>query len=234
MNGNQSDALREASLRRQALCDLMDGEADADTVQRACAAWRMDATAREDWHAFHVIGDVLRTDDLAPTMGAQGPVDAAFLAALRVRLAQEPVVMAPAAVASAAPSAPMAGVGARPAVRDGDVKATAWRTPVAMAAGFLVVAGVVGVLQMRGAGWGSSEPVMALVPPTGARAVVGASASSAAPSAPPPAMLVNDQRMIRDARLDRYLAQHRQFSEGAVATAPGGVVRSVSTTAPDR
>ena len=30
-----------------------------------CESWRGDGELREDWHAYHLIGDVLRSDDLA-------------------------------------------------------------------------------------------------------------------------------------------------------------------------
>jgi hypothetical protein len=36
-------------------------------------------------------------------------------------------------------------------------------------------------------------------------------------------------RLIRDARLDRYFAAHRQSGNGAAVQMPGGVVRSVDT-----
>jgi sigma-E factor negative regulatory protein RseA len=38
-------------------------------------------------------------------------------------------------------------------------------------------------------------------------------------------------RLIRDARLDRYFAAHRQSGNGAALQMPGGVVRSVDTIA---
>ena len=36
-------------------------------------------------------------------------------------------------------------------------------------------------------------------------------------------------RLIRDARLDRYFAAHRQSGNGTALQMPGGVVRSVDT-----
>src|SRR4051812_30230061 len=85
-NGSEGDA---AALEN--LSALSDGEADAPAIARACAAWRDDAGLRSAWHAWHLIGDVLRSDDLACRPGR----DAAFVAALRRRLAAEPVVLAP-------------------------------------------------------------------------------------------------------------------------------------------
>ena len=58
---------------------------------RACAGWRDDRRARAAWHAYHLIGDVLRSR----RPGRDRPRDEAFLVALRARLADEPVVLAP-------------------------------------------------------------------------------------------------------------------------------------------
>jgi sigma-E factor negative regulatory protein RseA len=80
--------------RRECLSALMDG--DAQALSAACAAWRNDADARAQWHAYHLIGDVLRSEELAQSAAA----DARFLSAMRVRLAAEPVVLAPAAAAA--------------------------------------------------------------------------------------------------------------------------------------
>jgi sigma-E factor negative regulatory protein RseA len=103
------------------------------------------------------------------------------------------------------------------------------------------VAGVVFVMQSQDLAGGTSQPMLAAKPDASLGVVAGVSVSPAASAVLPAViapgnqvMLVNDQRMIRDARLDRYLAQHRQFAEGGVAMPPGGVVRSVSTSAPDR
>jgi sigma-E factor negative regulatory protein RseA len=103
-------------------------DGDADALDRALRVLRdgdADAAARlrGDWHAYHLIGDVLRSSDLA----ASPRRDAVFLAGLRGRLAAEPVVLAPAALPAPARR------GAR------------WRLPaaaVASAAGVAVVAGV--------------------------------------------------------------------------------------------
>ena len=82
------------------LSALTDGELEPAQVAEACARWRDDSELRGRWHAYQLIGDVLRSEDLA----ASGTRDAAFLAALRERLANEPVVLAPEPAAAAAPA----------------------------------------------------------------------------------------------------------------------------------
>jgi TorA maturation chaperone TorD len=64
------------------LSALADGQADA--TEPACGLWRDDAAARQTWHAYHLIGDVLRSEELAREPGR----DAAFVAALRADIAE--------------------------------------------------------------------------------------------------------------------------------------------------
>jgi sigma-E factor negative regulatory protein RseA len=147
---------------REQLSALADGEAAA--LQRGCAVWRDDAQARASWHAYHLIGDVLRSDDLASTAAR----DAAFLAALRGRLAREPVVLAP----PAPPAPPLR-------------RRQAWLLPGAAAAGFVAVAGVVVVLRSGGA---APEAPLAAAQPV-------ASAVEAAPVLP--VVMIRDARLER-------------------------------------
>ncbi|MEY3296477.1 MAG: hypothetical protein RLZZ451_2525 [Pseudomonadota bacterium] len=123
-------------------------DGDADALDRALRALREGDAAgsrvRADWHTYHLIGDVLRTPDLATAPGH----DAAFMAGLRARLAAEPVVLAPAASRAAAPR------GAR------------WRVPaaaVASVAGVAVVAGLLVMSRGGGVAPGAAVP-MAAVP----------------------------------------------------------------------
>jgi RNA polymerase sigma-70 factor (ECF subfamily) len=105
---------------RRCLSALADGE--ASELAQACRSWREDATARQTWHTYHLIGDVLRSEELAHAPAR----DEAFLASLRQRLAAEPTVLAPAPVQQAN----------APRVRQ------PWLLPAAVAAGFVAVAGV--------------------------------------------------------------------------------------------
>ena len=51
--------------RLQRLSALADGELDADESALACGQWRGDASVRARWHAYQLIGDVLRSEELA-------------------------------------------------------------------------------------------------------------------------------------------------------------------------
>lgn len=127
---NRNEELGETD--RQALSALMDGHGGDGDASAACAMWRGQAQARECWSTYHLIGDVLRSDELASLPSS----DEAFLAGLRERLSKEPVPLMP-----SRRSAP------------------GWRkASMAAAAGFVAVAGVLVVLRSGsfGAGEGAS------------------------------------------------------------------------------
>lgn len=206
MNQPQSAASRpDDDARRALLSALADG--DAQALQPGCELWRDDADARRTWHAYHLIGDVMRSDELALRPGR----DAAFLAALRVRLEAEPVVLAPLPEAVVSP------------IRHAR-RRQRWMLPGAAAAGFMAVAGVLVAVRMAEAPAGG--PTLAAVPvPLGDVRTVAADAA-------PPRQLVIEGRLIRDARLDAYLEAHRQAYFGPSAAVPGGVPRNIAATAP--
>lgn len=68
-----------------ALSVLCDGEARDRQVDIALAAWSSDAVSRRTWQDWHLIGDTLRSDQLAQARAS----DEAFLAGLRVRMAAD-------------------------------------------------------------------------------------------------------------------------------------------------
>ncbi|HJV95961.1 MAG TPA: anti-sigma 24 factor, partial [Albitalea sp.] len=127
--------------------------------------------------------------------------DAAFLAALRARLSDEPTVLAP------SEKAPHGG---RRAHR-------AWMAASAVAAGFVLVGGVLVVTR-------APQQQLASAPQL--------AASDAA--ALEPQVLVVDGKIVRDARLDRYLAAHKQFAGSTALGVPSGFLRNAAAEAPGR
>jgi len=195
---------------RQRLSELVDGEAGGPDVQRLCRAWRDDAELRERWHAYHLIGDVLRSEDLAQLAAR----DESFLSTVRKRLAGEPAVLAPQRAA-------------------GPSRHRGWLTPVAVAAGFVVVAGVLVVTRVAApVGDGSSAATLASAG-TPLR-VMPASAGVQPETMADVQTLVADGKLMRDARLERYLAAHKQYGGSSAVTVPGVVLRSSATLAPER
>lgn len=179
-----------------ALSSLADGEAGSEAQERCLAMWAEQAAARERWRHYQLIGDVLRSRELA----REDAHDAAFLSALRKRLAREPVILRPARP---------------PLVR----RLRAWAAPVAATAGVAAVAGV--MVMLRSAPTPGDAPQVAARPSTQPIVVT-------APAVAQQMQPVNG-RLIRDARLDRYLEAHRQSGNGTALQMPGGVLRSVDT-----
>ena len=183
----QISALADGQLR---------GEAFAQAVQLAT----QDEGAREAWSTYHLIGDVLRSSELAA-----GGSQAAFLQGFQARLRAEPVAMQ-VPVAPAARPAPAIDV-QRPAANE-----ASWRWK--LVAGFATVTAVAAVGWNLVGGTGpSSQPQLA-----------------AAPAASSTQVAAGTERgtMIRDARLDQLLAAHRQFGSATALQTSGGFLRNAT------
>jgi sigma-E factor negative regulatory protein RseA len=186
---------------------LADGELRGDAFARAVEAAAGDNDARAAWHAYHLIGDVLRSGEL----GA-GSEPGRFLTRLQARLREEPQI---AVVSTGSAQAVQAAVEtSRPAQRaaanDGDFR---WK----------VLAGVASLTAIGTVAWSLS----------GAPAGSGTAQLARVEA---PAVLANTQRgvMIRDARLDELLATHRQMGGASVLPAPAGFLRNAAFEGPAR
>ncbi len=186
---------------------LADGEAAGAEVGRGCGAWAAgDAVTRERWHAYHLIGDVLRSEDLA----GRPARDRAFLQRLSARLDAEPAVLAPAPL--------------RPAIAP---RRRGWLLPTALAAGLMAVAAGLVVAIDPGSD-GAGAPALAAAPAQVSPAAVVAAASAA------PEVLPSGGRVVRDAQLDRYLRAHRDYATALPGSLPGGSGRSIATVSLER
>jgi sigma-E factor negative regulatory protein RseA len=187
--------------KRGLLSALADGETDAGECALGCESWAdPDAAAR--WHAYHLIGDVLRCEDLARAPHR----DAAFLARLRAQLAGEPV-----ALPADPPVAPPATVTELRPRRS-------WLLPVAMAAGLAMLGTMLVVTQGVG---DAPTPVPLAAAPGDARTV------AAGTSLPLPESVEVGGKLVRDAQLDRDLRAHREYGAASPGSLPRGAGRSV-------
>jgi sigma-E factor negative regulatory protein RseA len=129
-----SDHSRPTDASREALSALVDGQARPDELSQILQAWKGDADIRDAWRDYQFVGDVMRSAELA-----QGTHSDRFLQNFRARLAEEPVVLAPAAARAIEPRVAAAAMPvAAPAVT---LRRRAWMGPTAVAAGFVMVVG---------------------------------------------------------------------------------------------
>jgi sigma-E factor negative regulatory protein RseA len=197
---------------------LADGEASESEVDAALAGWRRSPQAESCWHAYHLIGDSLRSSELASPAAR----DARVLAAVRSRLAAEPIVLAPSPVASVAAAA--AGSTARRTVQ------RRWRGltgSAAMVAGVGAVGAMVWLTQVPSAGdvqLADQRPALPAqterdpsVLPVSVPSRIQVTTAPSGSGAPSPA-----GAMLRDARLDEYFAAHRQLGAGRPLGTPAG------------
>jgi sigma-E factor negative regulatory protein RseA len=206
------------------LSAMVDGEAESGAVERLCAAWREQPATRAWWHAYHLIGDVLRSEDLS----SNAKHDAEFLRAVRERLAKEPAVIAPAAPAK------VPAVRATENATDGE-RSSRWRNwsaSVAVAAGFVAVAGVLLVTQVPAP---TPAPVLAGANDAGGiRNASGPVPALAGAADAEPQSVVGSGKVIRDARLEHYLAAHKQFAGSSALGVPSGFLRGATAEVPGR
>lgn len=237
-----SDRRPDDDLTLEALSALADGEATHPEVARACNAWRDDAQARAQWHNYQLIGDVMRSEELADASGS-----ARFLKSFRERLAQEPVVLAPAGlVARHQPSVVDVGLSTPPAVQP--LRRRVWAGPMAVAACFVMVVGAL-VNNLGGLGGGaalsgdnlaqgSSPALMGTTQAFAPNALAswsgrGVTAASLAEGASftqvgsEPVVAAAGSNVWRDPQLDQALsARHGGSGELSFAT-HGGLIRNV-------
>lgn len=211
-------------LDREALSALMDGELRGEE----CAALLASASdeARECWQLYQLVGDVLRSPDLA----ACGR-DPEFIVQLCTRLQQEPLPQAtPASLAERPPAMPDL---ARPAANDGVFR---WKL-VAGLASFAAVAAV-GWSVMGGIGpISNAAPQLAQARPAAPVQVGTLQAnSSAVPAAETGLADAGDLGavMLRDPRLDELLAAHRQTSGASALGNAAGFLRNATFEGPGR
>lgn len=227
---------QEQSEHGPRLSALTDGESNADEVKVLCAAWKDDERARQDWHLYQLIGDTLRSNELA-----QAPEhDSKFLQRLSERLALEPIVLAP----------HPAMIGGHEAFRS---IRKHWLGLSAVSAGFLLVAGALLVMQGNGV-WEQADGANRLAQAdasanTKVTAVAGANkvgssigergsnlvAQATAKGGERTELASSESYanrgngpLIRDAQLERYLRAHKEYGAGAGLGMSTGYLRNAS------
>jgi sigma-E factor negative regulatory protein RseA len=218
------------------LSALFDGEATPEASAATLQQWAHDPTVRRRWHAYALVGDVMRSGDLASRAGH----DAAFVDRWRARMANEGLIDASStALASTSVSASVATAPDQLPATDPHGMATPaarapaatvvidlseardrlrrrlrrWSAPLGVAAGLVLVASAVFV--SRTPAGGEADPV-ALATLDGTVRVL-------------------DRAARRDPRFDPYLAAHKQFQPVTAFGSNAGLLRSAAyEVAPER
>lgn len=220
-NAARSDELMSAPAqgelaRREQLSALADGQLAEDEMARALA-YAAQPEGEATWQLYHLVGDVLRSPDLAK------PANADFMVRLRAELAKE----APGARADFRAQANE--VVAAPMKDSANASVFRWKM-VAGVASLAAVAAIgwtsLGALQGTGAGGGGAQ-----------LALSGESSPSPSPAGSPVVAVADadgQQVMIRDPRLDELLAAHKQFGSTSALQMPAGFLRNATFEAPSR
>lgn len=225
MRGDMKNDEREQLERISALAD---GQLAGDELAQTMAWVASSEEARVSWHAYHVIGDALRSADLTDCSR-----DRVFAARLRERLTRldpigTPVDAGEAAGSDGAVAMPLPGqptpvvapVVADTAVRGANDAVVRWKWLTAAAS--LMAVAVLG-WHLGQVNTGASTQ-LAAAPSAGGSAMSGGVAAAA----PEPAV------MLRDPRLDELLAAHRRFGGASALQMPAGFLRNATFEQPGR
>ncbi|WP_296490048.1 sigma-E factor negative regulatory protein [Rhodoferax sp.] len=227
--------MTDKSMRNTELVSaLVDGQLRGDEFSNALAQLDASSEARQSWHAYHVLGDVMRTGQ--STASAK---DADFVMRLRARLQQEaaPLALHPAGDLLA-DNARVSDTQARTAPRLVSANDNAWRLVVGLAS-----VAVVGVMAWQGFQDSGSQGAQLATAPVAAPATAAQPAPSSATLASMGDLSATPSRdgagkneptvsaapvMIRDPQLDALLAAHRQFGGTSALQMPTGFLRNAT------
>ena len=199
------DPMMEQEMNKELLSALVDGELDGEALEQALACAES-AEGCASWELYHLVGDVLRSPDLAHHSQHD------LLSGLRAQLAQEPPLalassqIEQVAVGMAQASAPVV------ALRDPAANNAVFRWKVA--AGFASVAAVAAL----------SWNLMG-----GSLAPQGAQFASLPAGVSTPVVVATDEGgVLRDPRLDALMASHQQHASRASLQTPAEFLRNAS------
>ncbi len=186
---------------QEALSALADGQLEAEAFASTAEQLLTSTQFRAAWHSYHLIGDVMRSTELAHCKD-----DAAFVARFRARLDNEPQ----------RPVSAVAEVDA-PIAADFAGRATAaanapWKW-LAVAASVVAVGAIGWNMLALGISGGASVQLSQSPVPGLVQVTAGNSSGSV---------------MLRDARLDELLAAHKQMGGTSALQMPAGFLRNAT------
>jgi len=192
----------QASSRGERLSAFVDGELFGEEhLNLDKFLSELDGEDRAAWSSYHLIGDALRSDDLAVGSAASS----AFLSGFAARLESEPHLLAPAAI---------------PVTRRLLALRRRMVPAFAVAAAAATLTWIV-VPQLQGVPGGPGSTQVASVSSHGDAVQKVAMAS---------VPLAQDANIIRDAGLDQYLEAHQQFAQQPVMPGSMPLIRAAAVS----
>ncbi|WP_265284903.1 sigma-E factor negative regulatory protein [Verminephrobacter aporrectodeae] len=207
INGLAGDAMVDDGHRRECLSALADGRLEGEELAATLAFAAETGEGRATWALYHLVGDALRSADLAQ------PANPAFMSRLRNRLAQEAPPARPQNPVQLGVLAPALSSAANAAVFRWKVLAGCASLAAAVAIGWAAL------VSWQGAG-ASGGARLALVP--------GRAASVQEEPTVVQADSQGQQLMVRDPRLDELLAAHKQFGSMSALQMPADFLRNAT------
>ncbi|MES2633417.1 MAG: sigma-E factor negative regulatory protein [Pseudomonadota bacterium] len=190
--------------KNEIISALADGQLQGVEFDEGVAIAAGDQASREAWHRYHLIGDVLRSGE-----HAAGTLPSAFMGRLQMRLRQEHAFTA--VEVQPVPALVPSTLSQGPAANDSNFR---WK----MVAGFASVTAVAAIGWSMVAGPGAG---------TGSQAQLAAAPASAVPILAS-AVASKGGVMLRDPKLDEFLAAHRQLGGASALQMPAGFLRNAT------
>lgn len=196
---------------------LADGKLRGQEFARAVEWLDQDEGARLTWHAYHVVGDVLRHGD-----AMSSPRDAVFIQRMKLRLQQE-VPIAPSISVAAVSPADVLGSPAEGAarLRQPSANKAIYHWEIALGLASLAAVSVIGWHGLTGGSEQFGAPQLGQAPMSRYQAEL---------ALPPPiASAAGEQPvMLRDPQLDALLAAHKQLAGTSAFQLPEGFIRNAT------
>lgn len=203
----------ETGKNHELISALADGQLRGEEFASAVALTGSTDDARATWHAYHLVGDVLRDGETGP-LGQEG----AFMQRLQKRLAQEHKRMSPVTAHPAKmlePTLKKGDLSYQPELQSANDAVFRWK----------MVAGLASLAAVTVIGW---QAVSGLAIQNDSTTLAQAQVNQSTVAVLQPMADAEPQVMLRDPQLDALLAAHRQFGGASALQMPAGFLRNAT------